>query len=104
MQEAWPQWRGPSRTGLVKWLPRTLSPEAKVVWEVPLGRAGLGGIAATKQYVFFGDRDLDDFQDVFCIAPVATDGISATAVRQCTLLHSEVQWSTTTHTKIDIAT
>jgi outer membrane protein assembly factor BamB len=32
---------------------------------VPLAHAGLGGIAATKQYVVFGDRDLDDFHDVF---------------------------------------
>ena len=49
----------------MKWLPGSLSPEPKVVWEVPLGRAGLGGIAATENHVFFGDRDLDDFHDVF---------------------------------------
>jgi outer membrane protein assembly factor BamB len=61
----WPQWRGPSRTGLVNWLPQTLSPEPKVLWEVPLAKAGLGGIAATEEYIFFGDRDLDDFQDVY---------------------------------------
>ncbi len=47
------------------WLPDKLSPELNVLWEVPLGKAGLGGIAATPQYVFFGDRDLDDFQDIY---------------------------------------
>ena len=36
-----------------------------VIWEFPLLHAGLGGIAATQQYVVFGDRDQDDFQDVF---------------------------------------
>ena len=36
-----------------------------MLWEVPLGKAGLGGIAATEEYIFFGDRDLDDFQDVY---------------------------------------
>lgn len=46
-------------------LPQTLSPDPKIVWEVPLGKAGLGGIAATEEHVFFGDRDLDDFQDVY---------------------------------------
>jgi outer membrane protein assembly factor BamB len=35
------------------------------LWEVPLAHAGLGGIAATERYVVFGDRDLDDFHDVF---------------------------------------
>ncbi len=32
---------------------------------MPLAHSGLGGIAATDKYVIFGDRDLDDFQDVF---------------------------------------
>lgn len=36
-----------------------------MVWEIPLAHAGLGGIAATDRYVVFGDRDIDDFQDVF---------------------------------------
>lgn len=30
-----------------------------------MAHAGLGGIAATDRYVVFGDRDLDDFHDVF---------------------------------------
>ena len=36
-----------------------------MVWEFPLVHAGLGGIAATENHVVFGDRDQDDFQDVF---------------------------------------
>ena len=35
------------------------------MWDVPLAHSGLGGIAATSQYVLFGDRDDDDFQDVY---------------------------------------
>ncbi|MGI9473540.1 MAG: PQQ-binding-like beta-propeller repeat protein [Rubripirellula sp.] len=36
-----------------------------MVWELPLVHAGLGGIAATQRYVIFGDRDADDFHDLF---------------------------------------
>ena len=36
-----------------------------IVWNVPLIHSGLGGIAATTRFVVFGDRDLDDFYDVF---------------------------------------
>lgn len=36
-----------------------------MIWELPLGLPGLGGIAATEQYVIFGDRDLEDQSDVF---------------------------------------
>lgn len=36
-----------------------------MLWELPLAKSGLGGIAATHEYVLFGDRDLDDFHDVF---------------------------------------
>jgi outer membrane protein assembly factor BamB len=32
---------------------------------VSLAHSGLGGIAASDQFVVFGDRDLDDFHDVF---------------------------------------
>jgi len=43
-----------------------------VVWEVPLAHAGLGGIAVSDKYVVFGDRDHDDFQDVFRCLDAAT--------------------------------
>jgi outer membrane protein assembly factor BamB len=36
-----------------------------VLWEAQLAGPGLGGIAATERYVVFGDRDLQDFHDVF---------------------------------------
>jgi outer membrane protein assembly factor BamB len=62
---SWPQWRGPLRSGIVDWLPDKLLPEPQVVWDVPLGRPGLGGIAATQDFVFFSDRDVDDFHDVY---------------------------------------
>ncbi len=39
--------------------------QPKVVWSQPLARPGLGGIAATKDYVILGDRDLEDMGDVF---------------------------------------
>lgn len=45
-----------------------------VVWEVKLGRSGLGGIAATEKYVVIGDRDLDDFQDAFRCYDAKTGG------------------------------
>ncbi len=61
----WPQWRGPGRDGRVPSLPRTLGKSPNIQWELPLAQAGLGGIAATTDYVVFGDRDLDDFHDVF---------------------------------------
>ncbi len=36
-----------------------------MLWRQPLARAGLGGIAATADYVVLGDRDLEDFGDAF---------------------------------------
>ncbi|MEM9365410.1 MAG: PQQ-binding-like beta-propeller repeat protein [Planctomycetota bacterium] len=61
----WPGWRGPNRDGRVPHLPATLATEPELLWQVPLARAGLGGIAATDEVVIFGDRDLDDFHDVY---------------------------------------
>ena len=46
-------------------LPESLSKQAEVLWELPLARSGLGGIAATDEYVLFADRDLDDFHDLY---------------------------------------
>jgi outer membrane protein assembly factor BamB len=62
---SWPGWRGPNRDGRVPWLPDLLGFESNVLWEIPIAHAGLGGIAATERYVVFGDRDIDDFNDVF---------------------------------------
>jgi len=49
----------------VDWLPATLPAKPNVLWRQPLPQAGLGGIAATDRYVVFGDRDADDFHDVY---------------------------------------
>ena len=46
-------------------MPQQLSEQPNFVWKVPLAHAGLGGIAATDKHVLFGDRDADDFQDVY---------------------------------------
>ena len=39
---------------------------------MPLGQPGLGGIAATEKQLFFGDRDLDNFYDVYRCLDAAT--------------------------------
>ncbi len=49
-----------------------MSETPDVQWDIPLAHSGLGGIAATERYVVFGDRDLDDFHDVFRCLNAAT--------------------------------
>ena len=63
--EAWTGWRGPRRDAISPTLPMSLPASLQMVWQRKLGGSGLGGLAATPQYVVFGDRDLDDFNDVF---------------------------------------
>jgi outer membrane protein assembly factor BamB len=63
--EGWTGWRGPERTGLVDWLPDQLPEKPTIIWSRPLARSGLGGIAATRTHVVFGDRDDADERDVF---------------------------------------
>lgn len=46
-------------------MPSSLVSPLKVLWESPLLHSGLGGIAANESYVVFGDRDAEDFHDVF---------------------------------------
>jgi len=53
-------------------LPEELADEPKIVWEVPLGKSGLGGSAATDDRVFFGDRDFGDFNDLYRCLDAAT--------------------------------
>lgn len=62
---AWPGWRGPTRDGRVAALPQELKAPPDVAWRVPLVRSGLGGIAATQDYVILGDRDLTNESDEF---------------------------------------
>ena len=63
--EGWTGWRGPERTGLTGWLPDRLPKNPTIVWSRPLTRSGLGGLAATRTCVVFGDRDDADELDVF---------------------------------------
>lgn len=49
----------------MKRLPESFPQNWRPTWRAPLARGGLGGIAATQTHVFFGDRDVDDFHDVF---------------------------------------
>jgi ABC-type phosphate/phosphonate transport system substrate-binding protein/outer membrane protein assembly factor BamB len=69
----WPEWRGPTRDGRVDSLPNVLPEKPAIVWRKPLQRAGLGGIAATREFVLIGDRDVSNTFDEFrCYA--AADG------------------------------
>lgn len=61
----WTGWRGPNRDGHVSWLPEKLPEKPHVVWEQPLTSKGLGGIAATKDYVIVSDKEVMDTTDVY---------------------------------------
>ncbi len=61
----WTGWRGPDRNGRVPWLPEKLPAKANVVWKKPLSAKGLGGVAATRDYVLVSERDPEDTTDVF---------------------------------------
>ena len=61
-------------------LPRSLPAKPRVIWEQKLAGPGLGGIAATADYVVLGDRDLGNVQDVFRAYDAAT-GIPLWTVR-----------------------
>jgi outer membrane protein assembly factor BamB len=65
MNGAWPGWLGPTRNGIVAWLPDSLPRERRKVWEHPLTRPGLGGVAVAGGRVVFGDRDAADGRDEF---------------------------------------
>ncbi len=47
------------------WLPERLTDEPGVLWRSSLTSPGLGGIAATREYVIVSDRELNDTTDVF---------------------------------------
>lgn len=61
----WTGWRGPHRDGRVRTLPTRLPQPMAPVWQVPLSHAGLGGVAATEQFVVIGDRNMDNTGDEF---------------------------------------
>jgi ABC-type phosphate/phosphonate transport system substrate-binding protein len=59
----WPQWRGPNRDARVDYLPLELPEKLTIVWQQPLHRPGLGGVAATEEFVVIGDRDAGNLLD-----------------------------------------
>ncbi len=61
----WTGWRGPNRDGRVRTLPTRLPEKLPPVWKIPLAHPGLGGIAATDDYVIIGDRNLTNDRDEF---------------------------------------
>lgn len=61
----WTGWRGPQRDGHVPWLPNSIPEHPNPVWKKPLRSAGVGGIAATTEFVFVSDREGGDSIDVF---------------------------------------
>ena len=71
-QSSWPGWRGPRRDGRAEWLPEKLPGEAKFVWRAAMQGPGLGGIAATKDFVLIADREGGDRLDVLRCLHAAT--------------------------------
>ena len=61
----WTGWRGPHRDGRVRALPTRLPEQPQPLWSEPLAHAGLGGVAATDQFVVIGDRNLPNTGDEF---------------------------------------
>ena len=61
----WNQFRGPNRDGVVPWLPARLPAKAEFAWETPLPSDGVGGLAATDDYVVVSGRDSLDQADFF---------------------------------------
>jgi outer membrane protein assembly factor BamB len=65
----------------VPWLPDRLPVEPKFLWQKSLSNQGLGGIAATSDFVLTVDRDVSDTSDLFhCFA-------AETGMLQWTLNH-----------------
>lgn len=76
----WPDWRGTGRAGRVAFLPEKLPARPAVLWRHDLSSRGLGGVAATADYVIVSDRELNDTLDVFkCLR--ADTGAEVWAVR-----------------------
>lgn len=70
-QSNWPRFRGERGDGQVEQFPqKPLAP--KLLWETALPSQGVGGIAATTDFVVVSARSADDHQDVFvCLDPVS---------------------------------
>lgn len=57
----------------MEWLPATLPPALKPLWSIDTEGPGLGGVAATRDFVFYSGRALRDTTDFFCCVK-ASDG------------------------------
>jgi len=62
---SWNGWRGNRRDAYCASLPAVLPRQVETRWSRALSGAGLGGVAATREFVVVGDRDLEDTSDVF---------------------------------------
>ncbi|TWT46746.1 outer membrane protein assembly factor BamB family protein [Botrimarina hoheduenensis] len=62
---SWPGFRGPTRDGVVSWLPDRLPAQPRFVWRQKLSRNGLGGIAVAEGRVVLGDRDPSNQLDLW---------------------------------------
>ncbi|MEM9587775.1 MAG: PQQ-binding-like beta-propeller repeat protein [Planctomycetota bacterium] len=63
---AWPQFRGPHRSGIVDWLPTRLPDlDQDLIWVQSLASPGIGGLMLTDQAVIVSGRDADDLADTF---------------------------------------
>ncbi len=68
---SWPGFRGENRDGRVAALP-TAWVEPKLLWQYPLPSNGVGGVAASDDFVVVSGRDRADQDDLFvCLDPYA---------------------------------
>ncbi len=68
-KSTWPGWRGEGRDGHTAGLPNRWSP-GKLLWQSLLPGPGVGGIAATSDFVVVSGRDASDHDDLFvCLDP-----------------------------------
>ncbi|MEZ6141828.1 MAG: PQQ-binding-like beta-propeller repeat protein [Zavarzinella sp.] len=56
-------------------MPAKLPEKLSIIWSVPTSAPGLGGVAATDQYVLFSDRELNDTTDVLHCLEIETGKI-----------------------------
>lgn len=61
----WTGWRGPRRDAQVRWLPDELPAKVEWVWKKRLASPGLGGLAATRNFVIVSGREAGDTTDFF---------------------------------------
>lgn len=67
---AWPRFRGELGNGHVKSFPDTPF-RPRMLWQTPLPSQGVGGVAATEDFVVASSRSADDQSDVFvCLDPI----------------------------------